>query len=268
MELVHNLKRMSQYFFKTLKISFIADLEFRANILLQVFNDVLWYISQIALFEILFRIKPQIGDWTLESTRIFMGIFFIVDTLQAVMFETNLGNISDHVRSGHLDFILTKPIPSQLMVSIYRMNPVNFINFFMVLTWFIYHLNQYSNSIPVERLIFMPILIFASVFIIYAIRMLFSTLTVIFVRADFIIYVWFQFLRMGSRPDDMYPNVFRYVMKSIIPVAFIASVPTKWLLFHESWYWVGLILLTTGLFLYLSHLFWNFALKKYTSASS
>ncbi len=263
-QITHKLNFLVQ----TFKISFIADLEFRSNLLLQLVNDILWFFTQIVIFEVLFRYQPKIGDWTIDSMRIFMAMFFLSTTIESVLFSDNLSQLSEWVRTGHLDFMLIKPIPSQMVVSLYRMNPLFSINFFLVLGWFIYLLSQFTGELSALRLFLFPILILGSVLILYSLRMLCSTLSVIFVKADFIVYLWFQFMRVGMRPDDMYPSILRYIIKSIVPVAFLVSVPVKWLLFEDSWWWFAGCIFVPLIFFYLTTRFWNFALRKYTSASS
>jgi ABC-2 type transport system permease protein len=81
-------------------------------------------------------------------------------------------------------------------------------------------------------------------------------------------YVWYQLYRFGTRPDSIYPAPIRFVIMSVMPFALIASVPAKWVLFQTSWFWFFWVIFVGILFLYLSHLFWNFALKRYSSASS
>lgn len=253
---------------KIFKTSLIAELEFRMNIVLKIINDFIWYLSQAILFEVLFRLAPRIGDWTLESSRIFLAIVFMVDAIYSILFYDNLEKLSDRVRKGDLDFILAKPMNSQFAMSMYKMNVSYIINLVLVIGWFSYHLCQSSIALSPIRILVFPILIFSSVCIIYSTRVLLCTLAVIYTRADYIMYVWYQLYRFGTRPDSIYPTAIRYLIMSVLPFALIASVPAKWLLFQTSWFWYFWAIFIGVSFLFISHLFWNFALKRYSSASS
>jgi ABC-2 type transport system permease protein len=253
---------------KIFKTSLIAELEFRMNIVLKIINDVIWYVTQAILFEVLFQLVPHIGDWTLKSSRIFLGILFIVDAVYSILFYDNLEKLSERVRKGDLDFILSKPMNSQFAMSVYKMNVSYIINLILVIAWFVYHLVHSGIELDIFRILLFPVMILSSVCIIYSTRVLFCTLSVIFTRADYIMYVWYQLYRFGTRPDSIYPMGIRFVIMSIMPFALIASVPAKWLIFHISWLWFFWSIFVGLLFLYFSHLFWNFALKRYSSASS
>jgi ABC-2 type transport system permease protein len=248
--------------------SLIAELEFRMNVVLKIINDVIWYVTQAILFEVLFRIVPQIGDWTLETSRIFLGILFIVDAFYSILFHDNLEKLSDRVRKGDLDFILMKPMNSQFAMSVYKMNVSYLINLFLVVCWFAYHLYHSSIAVSPIRILCFPVLVFSGLAIIYSTRALFCTLSVIYTRADYIMYVWYQIYRFGTRPDSIYPSAIRLMIVSVLPFALIASVPAKWLLFQTSWGWYFWSIFVSLIFLYFSHWFWQNSLKKYSSASS
>jgi ABC-2 type transport system permease protein len=267
-ERVLKVRRYLAIIKKIFMTSLIADLEFRMNIVLKVINDIIWYVTQAILFEVLFLLVPRIGDWTLESSRLFLGILFIVDALFSILFFDNLEKLSDRVRKGDLDFILSKPMNSQFAMSMYKMNASYIINLVIVTCWFFYHLLHSSIILDPLRILFFPVLILSSLCLVYSTRVLFCTLSVIYTRADYIMYVWFQLYRFGTRPDSIYPGAIRFVIMSVMPFALIASIPAKWLLFQASWLWFFWAIFVGFSFLYLSHLFWNFALRRYSSASS
>lgn len=262
---------MKNYFliFKALlKSSAIADLEFRANIFLKIFTDVIWYVAQISVFEVLFRHATNLSGWTLETTRIFLGVLFLSDAIYMFLFHENLDKLSDRVSKGELDLILAKPVNSQFMLSLYRMNTAYVFNMLLVFAWLIYCLNQLPGSFPFTGLLALFILLPASVMIVYAMRMFFCTLAIIFVRADNIVYFWYQLYRLATRPDGIYPNWLRYAILFVLPLGLIASIPTRLLVFEESLWWIVWTYLVAFFINYLCHRFWNYALTKYSSASS
>lgn len=64
---------MSRYFsifMAFLKTSLVADMEFRANLSIKVLTDVIWYIAQLATFEVLFVHTDRLGVWHVEEMRV------------------------------------------------------------------------------------------------------------------------------------------------------------------------------------------------------
>jgi ABC-2 type transport system permease protein len=262
------MKKYLAIFIGFFRASAIADLEYRANIAIKVFSDVLWYTAQLSVFEVLFRHIPSISGWTLESTRVFMGMLFVVDACWMLLFSENLDRLSDKVRRGDLDLLLAKPVNSQFMMSLQKMNTAYLGNIGLASAWLIYALSALPGGVPWDRLLVLVITVPSSLTIIYSMRFMFSTLAVIFTRAENITYVWYQFYRLGTRPDALYPPWLRYVILSFIPVGFLASVPSRLILQSPD---VFLLAASIGLavtFLFFSNRFWKFALRRYSSASS
>lgn len=55
------------------KLSAIADLQMRCNLVMHFVNDILWYVVQIALFETLYLHVDTLGGWGISETRVFSG---------------------------------------------------------------------------------------------------------------------------------------------------------------------------------------------------
>ena len=102
------------------KASLIADLEYRANFLTRIVTDIFWYIAQITTFEVLYNHTTHIGDWNVKQMRVFLGILFIADALYMMLLHDNIENLSEKVRKGDLDLLLTKPVNAQFMLSLQK----------------------------------------------------------------------------------------------------------------------------------------------------
>lgn len=262
------MKRYLELFSIFFRTSLMADLEYRLNMTLKFFTDIIWYIGQLSVFEVLFYHAPNIAGWSLPEMRIFMGVLFVVDALWMILLSENLDRLSYRVRNGDLDLLLVKPVNSQFILSLQKMNTAYLANCVLAvgyLTWAVFSVSQ---SVSFVNVFWLVLAIPFSLLIVYSFRFFFACLSVIFVNSESIGWIWYQVYRFGTRPDSMYPRWLRYMVLSIVPVGFIASVPTQLILGRsELWMFVALPLLAVT-FLLLSNRFWTYALKKYSSASS
>src|SRR5207253_6895825 len=92
--------------------------EYRANLLLDVFEQIVVTITSLAAVLILFNHTGVINGWTLAQMIVLLGVFYIIQGAQSVVFETSFERFMEHVRLGTLDFILIKPANSQFMISV------------------------------------------------------------------------------------------------------------------------------------------------------
>lgn len=251
-----------------LKISVMAEAEYRLNMVIQVLSDVIWYLTQISLFEVLFYHAPVIAGWDIHSMRVFMGVMFSVDCLYMILFNDNFDQASSLVRKGELDFILAKPINSQFMFSCRKVNAVYFINLAIVqvyLIWAIRHLPQLPHLTQYFATFF---LIIGGLSVLYSLRFFFSALNVILTNATSLTYVWYQFYRLGTRPHALYPPWLRWCILTVFPVALISSVPATNLVHGLDIRLVFTSFAVAAFLLFLTTRFWRFVLRYYSSASS
>lgn len=269
--MLNSLRKYSRLFLVFLKASFIADLEYRANFTMRILTDFLWYFGQIATFKGLFFLSPKLGQWNSEETMVFLGVLFVVDAVYMILFSDNLDQFSERVSRGELDLILAKPVNSQFMVSLQKMNTAIIGNLILASSWLIYSLNQLPQFSWLQILWFC-LLLPAGVMTLYSLRFLFAGFTVIFSRAENLQYLFFQIYRLGMRPDSIYSPAMKFLIFTIIPVGVIASIPSRYVIHPESAFESPLLLLwALGWSLCLikfSNLFWSFCLRKYSSASS
>src|SRR6202008_2410769 len=100
-----------------LRNSLIRALSFKANFILWMVVEVLWFCGQITFFGIIFGQVDRIGDWTKWEVILLIGTHQMIAQLFQAFFFVNVSNIPELVRTGKLDSLLVLPIDSQFAVS-------------------------------------------------------------------------------------------------------------------------------------------------------
>ncbi|PIS10800.1 MAG: hypothetical protein COT73_07395 [Bdellovibrio sp. CG10_big_fil_rev_8_21_14_0_10_47_8] len=249
------------------KASLVADLEYRANFVTRIATDIFWYAAQIITFETLFRHTDRIGSWNLEQTRVFLGLLFVVDAFYMIFFHDNLDRMSDRVRKGEMDLLLAKPVDSQFMLSCQRMATALIGNLLIGLSWLSFSLYNLPGFQP-ARLLWLIFLIPAGLLCLYSVRFMFCSTAILFTRSENLQYLWFQVYKLGMRPDSIYFPWLKFVILTILPVGIVASVPARAILDPPNFALFAWVVVWSFVLLYLSHRFWQWALTKYSSASS
>src|SRR5438067_12575345 len=100
-----------------LRNSLIRELSFKANFILWMIVEVLWFCGQIVFFSIIFGQVDRIGDWTRWEVILLVGTHQMIAQLFQAFFFVNVANIPELVRTGKLDSLLVLPVDSQFAVS-------------------------------------------------------------------------------------------------------------------------------------------------------
>ncbi len=253
-----------------LRNSLIREMSFKANFLLWLIVEILWFCGQIVFFSIIFGQVDRIGDWTKWEVVLLVGTHQIIAQLFQAFFFVNVANIPELVRTGKLDSLLVLPIDSQFAVSTKQFGLDSVINAALgglVVCFSLARLGIVPG--PMSILLYLTALGFG-VAVHYSIMLSLAAVSFWIVRAQGLVYGYFNFLNIARYPDVIYPRLFRFVFGWIIPVVIVANIPARLLiksLGQPGRLMLQLVVASTIVF-WLSRVFWRFALRHYSSASS
>jgi ABC-2 type transport system permease protein len=250
------------------RASWMADLEYRINIILRVIGEIIWYAAQLSVFEVLYLHTPAINGWDVHSMRVFMGSLFLVDVIHMILFSENIDAMWSMVRKGDLDLYLVKPINSQFMVSFRKIGTTYLINMMMVLGYVGWGISQLSRPITWVDLGLYAFLLLCGTAIYYSLRFLFCCLLVLLQDASNLHFLWYQLFRLAQRPDAIYPTPLRWIVLTVFPIGFLASVPSRVLIEGLPLELLLAAPLIALFLLFFSNWCWEKSLLRYSSASS
>ncbi|MBA3239059.1 MAG: ABC-2 family transporter protein [Parachlamydiaceae bacterium] len=258
-----SLKKMLTLEWALFKLSAIADLQVPFNLGLQFLNDILWYSLQIVLFESLYLHVDKLGGWGLPEMRVFLGMLFIVDAFQMILFAHNFDVFSEKIVHRDLDLLLLRPVSSQQLMTSQKLQCGYILNAIFALTWLLWSLTLLPGGFPWMRSLLIFLVVPAALSIFYATRLIFSTVALLITRAEHFHELYFTFFKMGQRPDRLYGPSLRYFILLVIPVGMIASFPTRVLVdTADSWALPILLTVAAG-FLCFANCFWRWSVKRY-----
>lgn len=264
------MRRYIEIYSIMLRNSLIRELSFKANFILWMVVEVLWFCGQIVFFSIIFGQVDRIGDWTKWEVVLLVGTHQIIAQLFQAFFFVNVANLPELVRTGKLDSLLVLPIDSQFAISTKQFGLDSVINAGLggvVVCFSLVQLGIVPSAISI--LLYLVALLFG-VAVHYSIMLSLAAVSFWIVRAQGLVYGYFNFLNIARYPDVIYPRIFRFFFGWIIPVVIIANIPARLLikpLGQPAWLMFHLIAASTIVF-WLSRVFWRFALRHYSSASS
>ncbi len=253
---------------KFLHTSLASELEYKANIIIDLITAILSLVGSIFLLSIFFQSTETIGGWEFEQALIIQGIYTILNGITNTWFNPNLTEIVKHIREGTLDFVLLKPIDSQFFISFKKINPSGLLEIIVGFSLLLYCIRINQININLSFLFQFLITITCSICILYSLWFFISTTTIWFVKTWNATEVLRSFLYLGRFPLNSFSFYLRIFFSIFIPIAFITSIPSEIFLGLAQKWKIILELIISGIFLYFSRRFWIFALKFYSSASS
>jgi ABC-2 type transport system permease protein len=221
--------------------------------------------SLFGLF-LFYRTDYNFPGWSWPAAMTVLGMFTFLQGVSATFLIPNLNRIVQQVELGTLDFVLLKPISSQFWLSTRSLSPWGISDIFFGLIIIIYGGSSFDPTF--SNYLMCALVMGLGIIILYSIWFMLGATSIWFVKIYNVTEVLRGFLEAGRYPIIAYPSLYRFFFTFIIPVAFLTTIPAEALLGRIQWPWLLGSAILAILLLIATHLFWQFALRFYTSASS
>jgi ABC-2 type transport system permease protein len=267
---VNPVQRYVEIYSIMLRNSLIRSMSFKVNFLLWMVVEVLWFVGQIVFFSIIFSNVDRIGDWSKWEVVLLVGTHQIISQIFQAFFFVNIANIPELVRTGKLDSVLVLPVDSQFAVSSKEFSLDSIINAIVGAAIVILSLSNLRLAPSLTSVVLYLTALVFGVAVHYSIMLSLAAVSFWIVRAQGLVYGYFNFLNIARYPDVIFPRLFRFIFGWIVPVIIIANIPARLLIkpLGQPLMLMAHLAVASAIVFWLSRSFWRFALRHYSSASS
>jgi len=261
--------------------SLVRDMTFRANFIIDTLTSIGWVAMNLAFYVLVFQYTPMIGPdsgWGKYEFFLFLATTLLVNNIVQVLFMSNADEFSELIRTGSLDFALLKPIDTQFLVSLQRIDwsSVGNLVFGLGLMAFAFAKLDYLPG-PVEIALYL-VYVACGVAIMYALMIGLAASSVWLGRNQNLYDFWFYITNFARYPCEIYRGKYgdplRWLFTFIIPVLVVINVPARFLVQPlrpqtlEDWLLPAFALVAAIGSLAACRWIFNRALVSYRSASS
>lgn len=249
--------------------SVARELQFKANFILWIFVEMLWFALQLTFIAVLYSQTDHIGDWSKWQVVLLMGTSQLIQQIFSAIFLSNLTQLSETIRTGKLDFMLLLPANTRFLISFRQVDLGGFVNAGTAIAVMAYAGIQLGLAPTAAQVAGFLLLIFASLIIHYSLMLMLSMTSFWTVRAQGIVWGYYNLFNIARLPDAAFRGLFKAFFTYALPMLLVANVPAKLLARKLSSPWEMVLLLCMGLICFsLSEWMWKFSVRRYTSASS
>ncbi len=261
--------------------SLVRDMTFRANFIIDTISSLGWMMMNLTFYVLIFHYTPSIGrgtGWGKYEFFAFLATGLLINSTVQAFFMTNADEYSELVRNGTLDFALLKPIDTQFLVSLQRVDWSSLGNFFfglLLLGYALFRLHHWPG--PLEIVLY-PVYVACGIAILYSLMFILAGSSVWLGRNQTLYDFWFYITNFARYPMEIYDGPIgrplRWAFTFLIPVLIVVNVPARvltWSLHPETprdWLLPPFALLATLVSMAASRWVFNRALLSYRSASS
>src|SRR5262245_6870467 len=122
------LRRYGTIYAALWRNSVVREMGFKSNFLLWIVVEMLWFALQITFMAVIYRHTDRIGDWSKWQVVFLMGTSHLIQQLFTALFLVNCVQVSEHVRTGRMDFFLLLPVNTRFLLSLRQVDLGAFVN--------------------------------------------------------------------------------------------------------------------------------------------
>src|SRR5947209_4644984 len=222
-----NPRRYLTIYAELWKNSVVREMGFKANFLLWIVVELLWFALQLAFIAVIYQHTDHIGDWSKWQVVLLMGASHFIQQIFQAFFLTNCTQISEYVRTGKLDFMLLLPINTRFILSLRQVDLGGFVNASSAMVVMIYALRQLHQIPSLLQVAGFLFLVAAGVFIHYSLMFLLASISFWTVRAQGIIWGYYSLFSIARLPDAAYRGFFKVFFTFAVPMFLVANVPAE-----------------------------------------
>jgi len=210
----------------------------------------------------------ELNGWDESELLIVLGIQILLGGVIRTTIQPNMQRLMEDVRDGKLDFALTKPEDSQVLVSIRNVQIWRAVDVIAGAAVLAYGIDGLDASVGVGNvLLFLGLLLLGAVTI-YCFWLVIATLAFWIVNVWEIIELFDGIYQAGRWPVGIYPGWLRIGLTVVVPVGFAVTVPAQALTGQLGWRTLAGAALLALVLAVVTRVCWRLGLRQYSGASA
>jgi len=200
----------------------------------QVIMDCLWYVSHVAVFEVLYAHVTDIAGWSRDEFRVLVGFLFVSDAFMMIWLG-QMWRFGRDLKDGKLDSFRVRPVSALFIYGFQQFSLEGCTNMLFAFGYLLYGV---SIAVPdpsaLTALLFVGCVLL-SCWARFVIVALFSAAETALVGSDVMRFLSELLLSGSDRPLDIFGARIRAFLIYVIPVGALTHVPASILLGRYGW---------------------------------
>lgn len=251
-----------------MRVSALHELQYRVNFWVQLVNSMLAVGTGLIAIAVVYTHTDDLGGWSSPELLVVLGVHTLIGGVLRTFVQPNMWQLISDVEWGRLDYTLTRPADSQLIVSVRQVNIWSSVDMALGLGIVVWAVREMPGQVSPGGLIGFMIAVVCGSIIIYS--MWLSAVTIVFktINIGDLMQVLSGIYEAGRWPVGIYPLWLRGALTVVFPLAFAITVPAELIAGRVGWWWVLAALGVTGAAFLLSRQLWTWGIRNYSGASA
>jgi viologen exporter family transport system permease protein len=251
-----------------LRLGVMNELQYRANFFVAAFQSLLTVAVGLIVLALVYSHTTELNGWTQAELLVILGIQILLGGVVHTSFQPNMQRLVDEVRDGKLDFALTKPEDSQLIVSFRSLQLWQLTEVVSGACVVAVGITRLDGGVGAGDAAMFLLLLVVGALLVYCFWLVLATLAFWLVNTWFLSEAFEGIYQVGRWPIGMYPGWLRYSMTYLVPIGFAVTVPAQAVTHRLGWQTAVVAFVFAAAFVAFARWFFRTGLRRYAGASA
>jgi ABC-2 type transport system permease protein len=260
-----NAVRLSWLYFK---VGAMNELQYRVNFVVQLFQSAIALVVGLVVLALVYSHTNELNGWSQSQLLCVLGIQILMGGAIKTYIQPNMARVIDDVHDGKLDFALTKPEDSQVLVSVREVRiwqVVDLVSGSIVLG---VGLSRVATSVGALDTVAFGVALLLGALMIYCFWLAIATASFWVVNMWHAVELFDGVFATGRWPVGIYPSWLRFSVTFLVPIAFAVTVPAEAVTARLGWETLVFAAVFAAALFVGTRWFWRVGVRNYTGASA
>jgi ABC-2 type transport system permease protein len=205
----------------------LNELQYRANVVIHILQSALALITGLAVIGLVFQNVGELNGWTRPELLIVLGVYTLLAGVINAVIRPNMLRLMAEVHDGTFDFVLAKPVDTQLFMSLRHIEIWKFVDVGSGVATLLTGIATDVNEVTFYRVVAFIAMLAVAIALVYCIWFVLATAAFEVVRMEQIAQVFDSVYQAGRWPVGLYPGWLRVGLTFLVPIGFAVTVPAE-----------------------------------------
>lgn len=251
-----------------MRLGVLNEMQYRANFFVAILQSLLGVAVAIAVLALVYSKTDSLHGWTQSQLLVVLGVQILLGGVIHASVQPNMERLTEEVRDGKLDFALTKPADSQLIISLRELRLWQLVDVISGAVVIAVAASRLESSVGIGHAFAFLALLLIGASLLYCFWLILATGSFWVINMWFLADLFEGVYQVGRWPIGIYPGWLRYSMTYLVPIGFAVTVPAQAMTHRLHWQTVVIAVVFAVVVFLVARRFWRFGLSRYSGASA
>ena len=251
-----------------LRLGVLNEMQYRANFFVAIVQSLLSVAVSIAVLALVYSHTDELNGWTESQLLVVLGVQILLGGVIHASVQPNMERLTQEVQDRKLDFALTKPVDSQLIISMRELQLWQLVDVLSGAIVIGVGVSRLQTSVGAGHALAFLALLLIGASLLYCFWLFLATGSFWVINMWFLSDLFEGVYQVGRWPIGVYPGWLRYSMTYLVPIGFAVTVPAQAMTHRLHWETVLVAVGFAAVAFLVTRRFLRFGLRRYSGASA